>query len=260
MKVKQLLIIPNYKEIENYIELANQYDAGFEYNDFFLPGFLDDEKAVEDRIQFYQSKKEKYPEYCTSHGVFLDITVFSDDSKIKQVADERIHQSMNIAKKLNARAVVFHTNYIANFLLESYRENWVLRNEEYFRKLCTEYPDINIYMENMFDDSPVLLARLAEKMKEVSNFGICFDYAHAHVFGDESKIDEWVKALAPYVKHLHINDNDFVSDSHEALGDGKIDWTQFKEVYEKYFTNVSVLLEVSGYEKAKKSLEFFDKL
>ena len=108
----------------------------------------------------------------------------------------------------------------------------------------------------MFDTDCKPLARLGEKMKAYPNFGICLDYAHAQTFGDEKDIDTWVKTLAPYVKHIHINDNDFDKDSHLALGDGSIDWKKFKSYYEEFLKGASVLLEVTGIEKTRQSLEY----
>lgn len=262
MKFRQLLMIPDYEKLEESILLAEQYQAGFEYNDFYLPAFMDREEQVEEKIQGYLQQKEagRLPAYCTCHGAFLDITVFSDDPKVVKISDERIRQSLNTAKKLSAKGVVFHTNYIVNFLQDSYRSNWISRNEKYWRGICKEFPEIQIYMENMFDDNPELLAKLAERMADVPNFGICFDYAHAQVFGDENRIEEWVQMLAPYVKHLHINDNDFRSDLHLPLGEGKTDWNKFRQYYESYFPQASVLIEVTGLERAKKSLQFLEKL
>ena len=262
MKFRQLLMIPDYGQMEESIHLAEQYQAGFEYNDFFLPSFMDRKEKVEEKIRGYLQQKEtgRLPAYCTCHGAFLDVTIFSDDPKIVQISDERIRQSLNTAKRLSAKGIVFHTNYIVNFLQDSYRNNWMSRNETYWRRICKEYPEIQIYMENMFDTEPVLLARLAERMADVPNFGVCFDYAHAQVFGDEKQIEDWVKMLAPYVKHLHINDNDLQSDLHLPLGEGKIDWKQFREFYETYFSDASVLIEVTGLERAKKSLQFLEKL
>ena len=120
--------------------------------------------------------------------------------------------------------------------------------------------DINIYIENMFDDTPELISRLGEGMMGIANFGLCFDYAHAQVFGNPEEIGTWVKMLSPYVKHIHINDNDLKKDLHLAVGDGCIDWQEFKHYYEEYFYDATVLIEVNGIEKIKKSLEFLDKL
>lgn len=134
------------------------------------------------------------------------------------------------------------------------------KNAEYWAGKAAAYPHLNIYMENMFDTDFRLLAELGEQLQSVSNFGICFDYAHAHAFGEVWQIEEWVRALAPFIRHIHINDNDFMSDSHLALGDGKIDWNKFKKYYEEYFSKASVLIEVTGSEKIKSSLEYLKRL
>lgn len=200
------------------------------------------------------------PGYCTLHGAFLDVTVFSDDSLIARASDYRVEQSLTIAKRLGAKGVVFHTNYIANFKTDSYRDSFVKKNAVYWSEKLLKYPDIQIYMENMFDDTPELLAGLAEELKGYKNFGVCFDYAHAHVFGNPDEIGLWVRTLAPYVKHLHINDNDFRQDLHLAVGDGKIDWKLFKNYYENYFPDATVLIEVNSMEKIRKSLDFLESL
>lgn len=259
MKIGQLLLIPDKEDIENSQKLAETYGCGFEYNDFFWPDNLDRKEWVRDTISFYQNLKNK-PAYCTLHGAFFDVTVFSEDKKIRQASDYRVEQSLKIAGELGAAGVIFHTNYIPNFHQESYRNAWVEKNAQYWAAKAAAYPHLNIYMENMFDMDFQLLAALGAKMQSIPNFGICFDYAHAHAFGNVQQIEEWVKALAPFVRHIHINDNDFMSDSHLALGDGKIEWDEFKKYYEKYFSEASVLIEVTGKEKIKKSLEYLKRL
>lgn len=259
MRIEHLLLIPDKENIEASLKLAETYGCGFEYNDFFRPDNLDRKEWVQDRISFYQGLKNK-PAYCTLHGAFLDVTVFSEDAKIRQASDERVEQSLKIASEIGAIGVIFHTNYIPNFLEESYRNAWVEKNAQYWAEKASAYPHLNIYMENMFDTDFRLLAELGEKMQSIPNFGICFDYAHAHAFGNVQQIEEWVKALAPFVRHIHINDNDFLSDSHLALGDGKIKWDEFKKYYEKYFSEASVLIEVTRKEKIKKSLDYLKRL
>lgn len=256
MNIEKLLIIPQAGNLNEYLQLSKEYSCGFEYNDFFLPKVLDDSEKINSIMDTYDSCEE-LPSYCTMHGAFLDVTIFSDDPRIVEVSDYRVEQSLQIACKLDAKGIVFHTNYLPNFLLESYRKNWVLRNETYWRQKLHKYKDINIYIENMFDVDCELLVSLAEKLRDEDNFGICFDYAHAHVFGNKGRdIEEWAKKLGPYIKHVHINDNCFEQDSHLALGEGSIDWKRFKALYEQCFSEASVLIEVSGIERARTSLEY----
>lgn len=259
MEIQNIYIIPDRKDLERSLSLVQEYGAHFEYNDFFLPVIMDDEKTIGEIISLYESCAS-LPGGNSMHGAFLDVTIHSDDPLIRKISDIRIRQSIAIAQRAGVKRVVFHTGLIPGFILPSYLEGFEKKNEAYFRELCAEFPDMEILMENMFDDTPAPLAGLAAKLKDVENFGVCFDYAHAHVFGKNVSIEEWVQALAPYVKHLHINDNDLYNDSHDALGSGKIDYSKFKKYYETYFPTASVLLEVSGYEKAKCSLQYLKEL
>lgn len=253
MNKNNIYIIPDKDNLDEYTDYANKHGFHFEYNDFFVPDFLDNKEDLDKRIALY-TNFTNLPSNNTMHGSFLDVTIFSADKAIREHSRKRLRESMDIAKKLNAKAVIMHTNYIPNFLEEYYLENWVDQNELFIRELLKDYPDICIYMENMFDMVPEQLLKLAEKLKDEPNFGICFDYAHATVFGSADTL-YWAEKLAPYVKHVHINDNDTLHDQHLALGDGKIDIDKFIDIYEKYFPDSSLLLEMNGLDKIIKSVD-----
>lgn len=248
----QFLVVAKKDNLEEYLAIAKEYDAGFEYNDFFIPDLLDDEEELENTIQTY--KKSDVPNYCTMHGVFFDIIPFSSDKKIKAVAIERMEQSMAIAKQLGVKGVVFHTNSYPLLSGEIYDQNVVSSTVSVLKQLLEKYKDIDIYMENMFDADPDIMVRIAKELKDYSNFGLCLDYAHASI--TSTPIDVWVQAVAPFVKHLHINDNDLNKDLHLAVGTGKIDWNQFISYYNQYFKECSLLIEVTEPGKQRESIEF----
>ena len=50
--------------------------------------------------------------------------------------------------------------------------------------------------------------------------------------------------------------NDLKNDLHQAIGTGKIDWKRFHQEMDRYQIDSTVLIEVSGIEKQKKSLEY----
>jgi sugar phosphate isomerase/epimerase len=239
--------------IDESIELAKLYQANFEYNDFFMGDVLDNAEEVKRRIEFYKSL-DRDRSKDTMHGVFLDITIHSSDSKIREISEMRIRQSLDIAMELGIRGVVFHTNFIANFRQEAYMNTWLKMNVEFWKRMLEEYPKLEIYIENMFDLYPDLLARLAEEMKEHQRFGVCLDYAHASISGYDVAL--WMKTLAPYIKHMHINDNDLAVDLHQEIGTGAIDWEQYNLLLKQYRINSSVLVEVSALESQKQSLKY----
>ena len=81
MRCKKILIIPDRAELSSYTKLADRLNLGFEYNDFFIPKLLDDTEQLDAVIAEYE-QMSGMPGYCTLHGAFLDVTVFSDDSLI----------------------------------------------------------------------------------------------------------------------------------------------------------------------------------
>lgn len=253
----RLSIIPQKDNIEFSLKLASQFDLGFEYNDFMMPEILDDEQKTLELIDFYNKAYERSGrdrKRDTLHGAFFDIVIHSSDSLIKAVSSKRVHQCMDVAKALGVKGVVFHTNIIPNFTSEYFIKGFVDKSIAYWTELCAEYSDIDVYLENMFDMSYEPIKALAEGMSGVKNFGLCLDYAHAAVFGEAPA--GWLKELAAHIKHMHINDNDLKTDSHLALGQGKIDYREFLEVFNNLGIDASVLIEVSGQEKIEQSLTY----
>lgn len=253
--MKQVLIIPERDEIQECLEVAEKYNLGFEYNDFYLPAVLDDQEKLTQIIEGY--KQKGMPSYCTIHGAFYDVLPFSMDARVREIGMLRIEQSIAVAKSVGAKAVVFHTNYDPFLNAESYVASWIEGNTAFWSSMLEKHRDINIYLENMFDRNPDIMEALSEKLHGYSNYGVCFDFAHASLSGVEPEI--WARRLGPFVKHIHIIDNDGVSDLHLAWGDGVIDRQMFYKCYEKYMKGATVLVETFSMENKIKSLELLQR-
>ena len=244
-------VIPKLSELDKYLEISNKYNLGFEYNEFFNPNILD--SADLDGIIEEYKKLNRIGD--TLHGVFYDIVLDSCDPKIAKISYDRVKKSLEIASKLNCKGVVFHTNYITWMKSKVYQDNWINKNKEAYLKLIEEFPNLEIYVENMFDLDPYLLGRLIDSINH-ERIGVCLDVAHASI----SKVDikEWFNVLGKYIKHIHINDNDKIVDSHQELGTGSIN---YKKVY-KYINelkDVSILIEISDFDKALNSIKYLEK-
>ena len=248
--MKQLLIIPDVNSLLEYDELAKSYELGYEYNDFCKPDLLDDDEKTTSIIDTYTRNYK--PAFCTVHGAFYDVVPFSMDEKIQTISDYRIVQSLEHARQVNAKSVVFHTNYNPLLNQPDYVRKWIDRNAQYWSKKLIEYPDINIYLENMFEASPDILVALSERLSIFKNYGICLDYSHATLTNVSASI--WMEKLKKYIKHIHINDNDLKHDLHLAWGDGKIDRFTFYECYEKHSPNTPIVIETNSIENIKRSL------
>lgn len=252
----QIFIIPDRSNINQSLALAREYDSAFEFNDFWRPEILDDWRKQEEIIEHYAKYRTDFSK-DTMHGAFLDVTVHSEDTLIREASIKRVRQSMEIAKRMGLRGVVFHTGILRGFRVDYYLQHWKKENIRFFTELAEKYPNQEILMENMFDEVPQELAELGEAMKPVENFGICLDYAHGAV--TRCPGEQWVQMLAPYIRHMHINDNDLKRDLHLPIGDGKIDWQEYDCLMQQYEVDATVLVEVKGYEAQKQSLEYLKK-
>jgi len=251
--IREAFIIPDSSNIEESLRISRQFNTGFEYNDFFMPDLLDDEKRLSDRIQLYKSL-DRDRSRDRLHGVFFDICLNSADSKIRSISQKRMESSIDIAKQLSCRGVIFHTNIIPGFETKPYLDGWVELNAQYYKKICKENPDLDIYVENMFDYKPDMLKRLAKELSDVANFGVCYDVAHGHVH--DVPMEKWIEELKPYIRHLHINDNDGKADLHMTVGEGTVNWKDYFNLIEDLAPDVGILIEVNGAKKQEDSIRY----
>ena len=249
-----LEIIPSWEQIEEYTALAEKHGLAFEYNDFYMPDLLDDSVGLKERIRNFQSLGRPRG-VDTLHGVFYDILPFSWDSGIQKHSIYRMQQSMEIADELGCRGVVFHTNFSPDFLNnEKYRNNWLESMRAVILQLLSG-SNCEIYLENMFDQSPNELAEVAVLLQNEDRFGICLDIAHMRLATDRPL--EWLRVLAPYIRHFHMNDTHLKYDEHLALGQGSIDWKEMETLLEKFgLRDKSRLIEVRGLDKILESLKY----
>lgn len=237
--MEKLLVVPDFKNIKDSLRLAKGYNAGFEYNDFSFAKFLDDKALCEEIVDEY--KTYKLPDYTTNHGAFIDVLPYSTDKKIKEISIHRINQSIEITRKIGAKSVVFHLNYNPYLNHELYVKIFPKLNIDVWRPIIEENPDINIYIENMFEQDPYIIKKVAKALSEYDNFGLCLDWGHAVLSKTNPQI--WAEELKEYVKHIHLNDNDLRVDTHLAWGSGEINRNQFYNCYDRYLSDATILIE-----------------
>lgn len=254
---RKWLIIPDYENIAESVSLAEEYGAAFEYNDFCNPKVYENREEVKKRIRVYKSLNRSLQE-DTLHGVFLDMSIASKDTLIREYSGKCYRFCMEIAKELGLKGVVFHSGLIGNLTVDYYVREWLLQSEAFFRELAMQYPDTEIYLENTFEQVPDALLELKRRMEDVEQFMLCLDYGHACLSNTKPEI--WVKEMAPFIGHMHINDHDLKDDLHLAAGDGKIDFTRCKQLLEENKVRSSVLLELNGIEKQRQSLAYMSGL
>ena len=250
-------IIPLIDSFSETEEILREFGANLEYNDFFSPEIYDNDAEIERLISFYTSK-DRDRSGDTLHGAFIGLDIASQDIVLRERSRALFRKSMQIARRLGVKGVVFHTGLLGGLNLRSFADRWLEKSKGFLRELAGEFPDVEIYLENTFEQEPYVFEKLAKELADVKNFGLCVDYAHASL--TKVSASEWIETLATYIRHIHVNDNDLQNDLHLAVGDGKIDFARFKFLLAKYCPNASVLVEVGSADKAKRSIEYLERV
>jgi sugar phosphate isomerase/epimerase len=193
-----------------------------------------------------------YQPALTIHAPFMDLSPGAVDSKVRSVTGERFSKIVDIAGTLRPKVIVFHSGY-EKWKYASKIDLWLEGSLITWSHLLpkAEEMGIRIAIENIFEDNPINLRLLVEKMGS-QYFGICFDTGHFNLFS-ATPLEEWLRQLTPYLIELHLHDNDKSADNHKAIGDGTFDFdTLFSTLKDK---NLVYTIEAHTPEDALRSLQ-----
>jgi sugar phosphate isomerase/epimerase len=239
---------------EDYLKYVSDRGLGLEVTDFAFSDVLDSNwREILDRRR---DALQGFAGTVSMHGVFMEITVHSHDRLIREVARERIRHNLDIAAELNARYIVFHSNYVSLITEPSYRSNWLERNAEFWSEMIGKYETI-VMLENLWEETPATLQELMESVAS-PKLRVCLDTGHVNAFS-EASMNDWLESVGKYIGYMHVHDNHGQRDEHLVPGKGYIDWQGFTATIRALGITPGVLFELDNLPDSIRSLEYFDK-
>lgn len=246
-------------------KLVSETGMGIESIEFSIAENLD---HLEQTLKSYEQRLARMgASSLTIHGPFLDLNPMAFDSLVQQATMTRYNQAYEAACILGAKKIIFHAGYIPSVY---FLEGWAERMAEFYNRFLEDKTaDIQILMENVLDPYPEPLRDVAEQVKHPA-FGICLDVGHAHCYSQAGKrkadmeddtahtntgvqsraVQRWISVLKPYIRHLHLHDNCGDRDSHLAVGQGTVSWSDVQHLLER---GVEYTLECRTAEAAAES-------
>ena len=242
---------PDHYNFAKFLDFAEENRHNLEIATFAYASVLDN-----DWERILKENKRQLSEFrgtVSLHGVFQDMCVHSRDNKIAEASQERILRNLEIATFLEAKYVVFHGGFNPLIRAESYIDNWLERNADFWSGALKKY-NLIVLLENVWEPTPNVFRRLLDKVGS-PRLKICFDTGHANIFSKAS-IKEWFDQLSQDIPYVHISDNKGEVDDELVPGDGTIDWHEFTNILEDCKVNPEIVLEVCTLEKTKQSLKY----
>ena len=215
---------PYRQLVDKYLELFLRYGINPEI------GFdaLALETASQEAMAEMARLMEEQGRTITFHGPFMDLAPGGLDERIREVTAWRLQRTMELVPVFRPQSVVFHAGYDER-RYHAHRAEWLSGSLATWEPLIQQAEEMGvvIHLENVYEQTPEMILTLIEEM-DSENLGFCLDMGHMNVFG-EVALSEWLDALGPHLKEVHLHDNNGHSDSHGPIGSGT---APFKELFQ----------------------------
>ena len=240
-------------ETEKIKGIIEKYDVGLEIVLFASPYCLDRQD------EFIENYKEELGDLygkidISIHGPFVELCPGTRDELISKVTNYRMQQAYDVAKKMNAKYVVYHNGYYPNTY--SYIE-WMQNAPVFWKNFLGDKKDdgIKVHIENVFEDDYFILHELMEEISD-DKTSLCLDVGHVNAYSDID-VMEWIKILKKYIKHMHIHNNCGDRDSHLGINKGDIDIIEILDIIKD--KDITISLEIGDLDELEESLEILYK-
>ncbi len=159
----------------------------------------------------------------TLHGPFWDLCSGSIDPEVRRVTVSRLDSLFDLVEKIRPEQVVCHTGFDPRHH-RGHRREWIENSLSTWAPFVrrAEILGTPLVLENVWEEDPELHLELFEGIQSPC-FGFCLDIGHQHSFS-RTTLDEWLSATWPYLKEVHLHDNDGSFDTHSPVGSGTIDF------------------------------------
>ena len=245
--------ISQLTETENIIDLLKKYEIGLEIVLFASPYCLDNQDEF---IETY--KKELGDLYgkidISIHGPLVELCPGTRDNLIAQVTNYRMQQSYDVAKKMDANYIVYHNGYYPKTY--SYIE-WMQNAPKFWRNFLEnkKNDNIKVHIENVFEDDYFIINELMEEIFDEKT-SVCLDVGHVNAYS-KKEVNEWMKNLKKYMKHMHIHNNCGDRDSHLGINKGELDIIEILNIVKD--KDITISLEITNVEELEESLDILYK-
>jgi sugar phosphate isomerase/epimerase len=250
--IDQVFAAPKHAELDEGLCFALENQLGFEIPTFYDAHNLENKDP---EIERYQGLLESHRGLLSMHGPIFDMNVVSLDPKIRDASRLRYKQAIDIAKQLNVRYLIFHSQWSPLYAsLENGSNQWTDALVTYWQEVIEEElqdGNLTILIENFLDPTPDSMLRLLQRVSS-PHLRACLDTGHVNIFSELSPID-WVRELNRYIVYIHAHNNDGRIDSHEAFDNGILDMSAFLNHVALLPQKVHLAIETSSFEALKSS-------
>ncbi len=155
------------------------------------------------------------------HGPFNNLNIAAKDEHIAEYSFQALSAGIEAARVLGSPLMVFHTGFLPQFP-PSGRAKWLDQFCIKLQELLETATDnrIVLAMENTYETDTTLFEDIFSRVQHPF-LGMCLDTGHAACFS-RVPATNWIEQFSEQIVHVHLSDNDGISDLHWGLGKGVV--------------------------------------
>ena len=198
---------------------------------------------------------ESYNLKYSIHSPFMDVNIATLQDKSRLNSIRQIKDSMDLANKINAEAVVVHPG-LASFLAKKYFLDKVYNIANESIKEIGEYGD-DLSVLTTIENMPTFDAMIYQNLEDLNELLVSLDMAMTLDIGHANHAGYSPEAMYfDSIKHIHVHDNFGDDDAHLTLGEGSIQLNAIINDFEKNNYDGIYIIEVNDFDSIKKSYEY----
>lgn len=185
-------------------------------------------------------EKMKASDRFVFHGPFAELCPAAVDPLVREITEKRYLQAARQADSLGVSRMVIHTGYIPLV----YYPVWMIEQSiAFWRRILPRLPaGMVILLENVMEDTAEIPVSIAKGVDD-PRLRLCLDIGHANTRLSKAPVREWIDAMAPWLSHLHLHNNDGDLDLHQNLGDGILPVAELLEQTESLCPEATYTIE-----------------
>ena len=247
-----------FHDIFKEVEVANELNMGLEISRF---GKLKDlDEYFDDTLNRYEDAIKDLEGPLTLHGFFSNLCPTSKDKGIKDVSIKRYYQSLEIASRLGAKTVVFHTCFNNLLKQKVYRENFFVSSVEFYNEIIPYFEErkITATIENVHEPNGELIRNIIAAVNS-PYLKATIDIGHLNLHSLVPARD-WIKDYGIMLHHMHFHNNFGDEDAHGSLKKGTMDVKKVLLSLKEMQIYPQITFEIFDKEELIESIQYLEEL
>jgi sugar phosphate isomerase/epimerase len=251
--IDRIFAAPKGPDLQQGIDFALNNRLDYEIPTFYFVENLDNRDV--EVIRFRHLLRD-FQGMLSMHGPIFDTNVVSMDPEILKISQHRYRQAIEVAKALDVRYLVFHSQWTPIYSAANVTRNWLSKITDFWNRLIEEElqdSNLTILVENFLDQSPYTMNKLLSRI-DSPRLKACVDTGHINIFSELSPID-WIRELGSHVAYIHAHNNCGEIDSHDSFEKGLLDMEAFLNHVALLPQKIHLAIETSSIQGLETSYE-----